>query len=135
MPRRTVGPLYVPASIAVPKGTLAAAPLVTPIVVEAGQLEAIDLQIPNGHSGVTGIRFTLAGQQILPWSNTVSWIIGDDLRETFLCDVEVDTQLAAVAFNVGNYAHTFLCRFRIRQLDGNTAPTPLRLIENNQLGA
>lgn len=133
MPQRTVDPIYIPQNFTVPPGTTIAAPLTTVIVVERGVLESIDLQVPRGHCGATGIRFTLSSQQFLPWSNAVSWINGDDLKETFACDVEVDTQLRAVAYNIGQYPHTFYCRFKIRRLTESSVLPPLRLLSAAEL--
>lgn len=128
MTRKTVDPITVPFNILVPVGTTIAAPLVSLPQIPHGILEAIDLQIPPGHVGATGIRFTYSQQQVLPWSNTVAWINGDDLNETFPLDVEVNDQLRVITYNVGNYPHTFYLRFRVRQLDDEQTLTPLRLL-------
>lgn len=134
MPGRVVDPVYVPATITVPKGTTAAAPQETVQLLPVGILESVTVQIPPGHVGATGIRFTLAGQQILPWSNTVAWIIGDNLIAPFDVDLEIDRGFKVVTFNVGNYDHNFFLRFKVRQLPAAVSAFPtLRVLPPDQL--
>lgn len=135
MTSRTVDPIYVPLTVLCPKGTTAAAPLITAVPVEHGILEEVRLQIPPGHVGVTGIRFLLSGQQFLPWSNTVSWIIGDDRRDPFEVGVEVDNKLTVATFNLGNYDHSFLLLFKLRQMETVRSTPVLRLIDAKKLSS
>lgn len=133
MPRRTVDPVTVPFTAMVNPGTTIAAPATfTPDLVP-GVLEAIELQIPPGHVGTTGIRFTYSQQQIVPWSNAITWINGDDLDKSFPVDIEIDDGLKVVAYNIGNYPHSFFLRFRIRQLPVSNGIPQARLLPASQL--
>lgn len=126
----TVDPVYVPANITTLAGTTPAAPLVSDIALPHGVLETIELLIPPGHLGATGIRFLLSGQQVLPWSNATVWIVGDDLDQLFDMNTTTAEHFQAVTYNVGNFAHTHYVRCRVRQLEqGGGIPTitPLAL--------
>lgn len=116
MPGRIVDPVVVPFTALVVAGTTVAAPTTFNPALPIGTLERIELQIPPGHVGATGIRFTYSGQQIVPWSNTVAWVIGDNLDLTFPVDFEIGNGLRVVAYNTGNFDHSFFLRFTIRQL-------------------
>ncbi len=133
MPRRTVDPITIPFTATVAAGTPIAAPTTFTPGLEPGVLEAIELQIPPGHSGLTGIRFTQSRQQIVPYSNTIAWIIGDNLDLSFPVDMEVDTGLQVVAYNTGNFSHSFFLRFRIRQLPVSSGIPQLTVIPSSQL--
>lgn len=122
MPRRTVDPAWVPATILTPLTATKAAPLSTNPDLGLGILQMIELQIPAGHSGATGLRITLAGQQIFPWSNTPAWLVGDDLLERYDIDLQVDSGLRVLTYNIGQFPHTFYLRFLVKQID----TTPVR---------
>lgn len=133
MPRRTVDPVVVPYTAVVPNTATIIAPAVFVPALPAGIMEKIELQIPPGHVGATGIRFRQSKQQIVPWSNTVAWIIGDDIDMTFPVGIEIDTGFDIIAYNVGNYPHSFYLRFTIRQLAESTGLPTLTLIDNSRL--
>lgn len=129
MPKRVVDPIYVPGSVTTTRANNGANPLVTNFPVPHGQLLAVDLQIPPGHSGTTGIQFRLSGQLILPYASTAAWIIGDDLHEIFDVDVEVDRTFQVVTRNDGFYDHSHYFRLKIRQLAPSSLPAPVKLVE------
>lgn len=135
MPGRVVDPVVIPWTVTVPAGTPIAAPMLSPPELVPGRIEQVEIQIPPGHVGATGIRFTLAGQQILPWSNDIAWIIGDNLRAPFPLDIEVANGFVVVAYNTGNYDHSFYLRFTVRQLDQVSAMPTLTLVTNDQLSS
>lgn len=135
MTPRTFDPVYVPANIVTPSGTTIAAPQTTVLDVGAGVLEEVELQIPAGHVGVTGLRLLLAGQQVLPWDDATSWIVGDNFHRIFTMGVQIDRGFTAQTYNVGNYPHTHYLRFRLRALDSETPAVGLRLLSNDQLNA
>lgn len=133
MPGRVVDPVVVPFTALVVAGTTIAAPTTFNPALPIGTLERIELQIPPGHVGTTGIRFTYSGQQIVPWSNAVAWIIGDNLDLTFPVDFEIGNGLRVVAYNTGNYDHSFFLRFTIRQLPKSSGVPQVSVINPSQL--
>lgn len=114
MPARVVDPQYVALKVGTPPGSTSTSPQVVPITLPSGILEAVDLTIPPGHLGFTGVSLRLSGTTILPFSNPERFIIGDNLQETFLLGVEIDTKLQVASFNTGQYSHAFYFRFRVR---------------------
>lgn len=135
MPDRTVDPVYVPFTITTVAGTPRNLPAVTPLQVPRGILESVDLLVPSGHAGQTGILFTLSGQQILPWSAVVAWITGDGFTQTFEVGIEVDTLLRAITYNEGQFPHSHFVRCKIRQIAATSGMPSLTLLDNNELSA
>lgn len=116
MPGRALHTRYVPRTISVPAGTTATVPQVTTVNLGQVNLDSIDLQIPAGHSGLTGIRFLYAGAQLLPFGDTPSWIIGDDLDRVFDFDLEASSTFQVSAYNTDVNDHSFYLRFRVSDL-------------------
>lgn len=116
MAERTVDPIIVPFEVTTPAGTLAAAPKFTDIPMNAGRLSNVEIYIPSGHAGQTGIRVELAQQQIMPYSTAPAWVKGNDFRHDFPIDVEVGSGLRVATFNIGIYAHTHYLRFTVWKL-------------------
>lgn len=125
---RIVDPIIVAFAIDTPPGTPVAAPQTTVLAVRHGILEVVDVTVPPGHAGLTGLQLQLSSQILLPWAGVPPWIIGDDLQEQFPVNVEVDTKLAAVTYNLGAYTHRHLLRCRIRQNMPTAMPGPVTLI-------
>lgn len=102
-----------PATVTVPANTAIAAPFSVAIPLEDGNLVSIRLVIPDGHAGLTGIRFMRAGTQVVPYSETVTWIISNDdkIEIAYGGDITL-TGLTAVAYNTDIFDHAFyvLCR-------------------------
>lgn len=66
----------------VPAGTLKAAPVELAMVFNSGPIERIDLTIPDGHVGLTGIRFNSAHQNIIPLT-AGAFIIGNGTTTSY----------------------------------------------------
>lgn len=132
---RTIDPIYWPLTIATPAGIAPGLPVVTNVGQPHGWLEQIDLTIPPGHSGATGIRFVLSGITILPYSTPGQWIIGDDLHEVFDVPIEVDTGFRVNTYNTGQFPHVHLIRFKIRQLPAAAGLASVTPIESSALNS
>ena len=135
MAGRVVDPIYVAQRVPTPPGTAQATPQVVVADLPHGILEAIDLTIPPGHLGFTGFSLRLAGVTILPYSNPGAFIVADNLQETFVLGVEVDTGVRVVTYNTGLYSHAFYIRYRIRQVGIVNALPVAQIIPAGQLGA
>lgn len=133
MPGRTVDPFYVPLVVTTPAGTTAAAPLSTPAGTPHGTLLTIELLIPYGHAGATGICFELAGQQIIPATVGRSWIFGDGLDRDFAVDLEIDRGFNVITHNVGNYVHAHYLRFKMTAQVSSVLPGPVTLLPLSRL--
>lgn len=101
---------YFPFSPIVPAKTAPAAAITTPMPLEYGHLHGIEVQIPAGHNGLTGVRFTYQGQQIIPWSN-LAWLVGSGDRFMFTWDAEIMPYgLAMITYNTDLVPHQFFAR-------------------------
>lgn len=134
MAGRQLAAQYAPANVTTPPGTTAAAPQTTPVFIGDVQLVTVQLRIPPGHSGLTGISVQLASQSLLPWGPAGSWVVGDDDLLQFDVGMEVDAGLTVVTYNTGKYPHTHYLRFVWQPLDQPAAPT-LTLVPNDLLTA
>lgn len=116
MPGRHLSTRYVPQTVTVAAGVTTAAP--TSAIVQLGNvtLDEIQLQIPRGHVGLTGIAFEYAGVRLVPWGGAQDWVRGDNLTERFLVDFTMGGPLTVKTFNGDVFAHTFYVRFRVTDL-------------------
>lgn len=107
-------------TVTVPPGTTIAAPLIIPWITEDEFLVSIDLIIPAGHNGLTGIRFMKSDVQFLPWGVN-SWITANDFSKGFVVGGAVSTRdLKIQAYNLGTYQHSFYLLASITNLSGGT---------------
>lgn len=97
-------------TITVPSGTNASNPQVTPWVTEDNVLDSIEVEIPPGHNGLTGIRVMKGDVQILPWSGN-TWIVASDYDRVYQVGAFTPTRDVTVqTYNNGTYNHTFFLR-------------------------
>lgn len=107
---------YYQASIATNAFTSINAPLTTVISLENALLLDIEILIPAGHTGLTGVRVRFSQQQVLPFGSN-SWIVADDYLRIFDINQEVGSKTVSVqTYNNDIYQHTFYLRFHIREL-------------------
>jgi hypothetical protein len=90
-------PLY-QATVVTPAGTSPDVPLQTAFPLVDGTLTAVTILIPDGHSGLTGIRILQADQEIIPWSND-DWLISNDE----VISISVNTSISAVGLTIETY--------------------------------
>jgi len=103
----------------IPFGTTQINPFGQTVPLENALLVSVELLIPPGHNGFTGIRIRSSRQQILPWGNN-DWFIGDNYTNTFPVDSEIGASSISIqAYNEDVYDHTFYVRFHIRSLPTN----------------
>jgi len=99
-----------PVNITVPAGTSASAPFMVTPLIGSIMVASVEVRIPRGHNGLTGLSINDSGTQILPYSNTTEWITGSDERLQFDLGQETDTGLQLVGYNLDVFAHTFYVR-------------------------
>lgn len=105
-----------PVTFTVALGTVQAAPSTQTVPLEDAFLVAIELLIPPGPAGFTGLRVRSSRQQILPWGST-DWIIADNYRNTFPVNEEIGrSSISVQGYNEDVYPHTFYMRFQIRTI-------------------
>lgn len=109
--------------VTVPAGTLQAAPQVTPWVTEDNLINLIELEVPPGHNGLTGIRVMKGDVPLLPY-NANAFIVANDYTAQFpVNDYTPTGDVSIQAFNTGAYPHTFYLRMTVSDWDrsGGTA--------------
>jgi len=91
-----------------PHGTALATPLVTDIPLLTIQLHSVRVRMPPGPLGNLGFAFHNADAQIIPYSTTPSYVIGDDEVWEFVYAATVGVMLALWTYNTGSYDHELL---------------------------
>ena len=99
---------YWPLQVQVPARTPASAPVAATFPIPQGHLKQLEIQVPAGHHGQTGIRVLYQGVQVYPWSITRSWLIEDGrLRTVEWGDEIMATGVSVQAYNTDLIAHSF----------------------------
>lgn len=108
-------------SVAVPAGTPQTAPVVQPVLLEDNQLDQVQVIIPDGHDGTTGLQVQWNGTTIVPY-NTGAYLVGNNEEPVFPYGSEVtESGLQIAAFNTDVYEHSFFLRFQISDLTATPA--------------
>lgn len=103
-----------PLTVSVPAGTPIAAPVTVPWITEDADIADIEILIPSGPNGTTGIRIMKGDVQLLPWGAS-SWIIGNDYNRTFpIGGYLPTTDLKVQAYNIGQNNHNFYLRMTVK---------------------
>jgi hypothetical protein len=119
---------YYPLTATVVSATPSTAPATFFIPLETADLVDVRIQVPAGHSGLTGIRILQSQQQIVPWGNS-SWYIADDDKETFAINEQVNVNAITVqAYNTDIYEHTFYLLFHVADLTMQAAAGSSQLL-------
>lgn len=95
-----------------PSGTTSDAPTSTPVNLPTfSHLWRVEVRIPAGHQGVTGLALVDSGQFILPYATSgQAWLIGDNDLLEYPYGKEVGANVVFLAYNNGNFDHTWQCR-------------------------
>lgn len=101
-------------TVSTPAGTLASAPLVTPLAMPARIVDRIRLRVPPGPLGALGLAVGMAGVQVIPW-NTGQWLVMNDED----LDWPLEGQPTSGAwelrsYNTGQYPHLAYVTFLLR---------------------
>jgi len=103
--------------ITVPAGTPIASPVSQSWVTEDALINDIEIEIPPGHNGQTGIEILKGGSPLIPYS-AGTWIIANNYSRQFPVNDYVPTaDLTIVAYNTGQYPHTFYLRMTVTEYD------------------
>lgn len=95
----------------VPAGTPIAAPATVPVSFGDIFLRHINVRVPPGHNGATGLQIVSNGSFVVPWSASGDWLIASDEQLDFPWNDEIDTAVVVNGYNTGIYDHTFYMRF------------------------
>jgi len=93
-------------------GTAADAPNPTAVNLPAfSWLWRVEIRIPAGHQGTTGLALTDSGKFIVPFADPgPAWVVGDDDLLEYPYGAEVGANVTFLAYNSGNFDHAWQCR-------------------------
>jgi hypothetical protein len=104
----------------VPAGTPQSAPVKQAWVTEDNTIVDIELEVPPGHNGLTGIRVVKGDTALIPY-NPNAWIVANDYSRVFPVNDYIPTgDISVQGFNTGQYNHTFYLRMTMQDYN----PTP-----------
>jgi hypothetical protein len=114
-------------AVTVPPGTPSSAPQSTKWVTENNTIVDIELEVPPGHNGLTGIRIVKGDVQLIPWS-AGTFIVANDYTRVFAVGAYIPTtDMTIQAYNTGAYPHTFYLRMTIEDYNppvSTSVPSP-----------
>ncbi|SRR6266403_775656 len=102
--------------VTVPPGTPVATPQSTTWVLELNQLVRIDVMVPTGHNGATGIRFVRSTQQVIPRGNVIPLIANGETVPILIDEELTEGKLIVLAYNTDIFSHTFYLRATMSDL-------------------
>lgn len=117
---------YYSLKVTTPAGTLSTAPQATVWPLVDGTLRRLEVMIPSGHSGLTGIAVHNQNTQVVPWGAS-GFLVADNVTIPIDLDYEVAASgLSIHTYNTGQYAHSHYLRALVETLapgrDGASAP-------------
>lgn len=93
-------------------GTPKTAWTLTPAGIATVMLHSLEVRIPPGHQGFTGLALVDSGTFVLPYSAAVpAWIIGDDDLLTYPYERELGANVELATYNTGTFVHAWQVRF------------------------
>jgi hypothetical protein len=94
-----------------PAGTGPSAPVVTAVPVSLAYVHRVEVRIPPGHAGTTGLALVDGAQAIVPFGTAgEAWLVGDDDLLAYPLGREVGTSVVLWAYNEGTFVHGWQVR-------------------------
>jgi hypothetical protein len=101
--------------VTVGSGTALASAVETATAFDPGVVERIELTIPDGHAGLTGLQFMIAHQQIIPFTPG-SFIVGNDRVISWDTTNFLDNGAWSVlCYNTDVFDHTFHVTYLVNE--------------------
>jgi len=86
-------------------------PDLTPVGIKLVMLHHMEVRIPPGHQGVTGLALVDSGSFVIPYSpHSPAWIIGDDDLLEYDYENELGSNVYLATYNTGTYDHSWQVR-------------------------
>lgn len=104
-------------ALSAPAGTLPSAPVERLMTFAPGEVELLEIDLPPGHAGFTGLQIAQAHQPILP--RTVgAWLTGDGQTFKFETHGYLNNGYwSAFLYNQDTNVHTWTVTFHIREIE------------------
>lgn len=114
--------------VTVPAGTPIASPTTADLDLPLADVLGVDIVIPDGHAGLTGIQLLLSGGPALP-SVAGTYFRGNDETIAMTLTDQLDAgSWSAAVYNLDSFDHTFDVRFYLNTLSifaESAQPQPL----------
>lgn len=117
MADRVVGARAIAAKITSPAGTAEASATTTSLDLGRVHIERVEVVVPTGHAGLTGVQLRYAGEVIVPWASGDDWIVSNGETIDFAVGFDVTSALQLRAYNTDVFEHSFYLRVHVTDLD------------------
>ena len=118
------------ANITIPAGNGSTATTTVPWDLGAVIVEQLEVMIPRGHAGLTGVRIAYQGVTLLPWGEPPDYVVANDETITVPVDLEIGAPLSVVGYNADVFVHTFYWRAIVNVwLTGDEQQVPPTLLD------
>lgn len=97
-------------------GVLQAAPASTDISFNPGEVVGIEIQIPDGHAGLTGLQLASAHQPLIPNTAGAFIVANNDTIDWTVQGMPNTGNWQALCFNTDRFPHSFYIRFLVVEL-------------------
>ena len=104
------------AQVTCPANTLATAPVEVPLPWIGGIVRRIEIVIPDGHAGLTGIALGYAHQQTIPRTGNTFYSGNDDRIPMDINDKVPGVAWSAFLCNLDLQAHSWEVRFELDEI-------------------
>lgn len=107
--------------VTVAAGTAKSAAVESNLSFPQGEAVQIEITIPDGHAGLTGIAIMQAHTRIIPMTDA-AFIVGNDRTIVWpLHNYLNNGNWSALVYNADTFAHTFHIAFLVNELGAETA--------------
>lgn len=111
--------------VMVPAGTVQAAAIETDLSFPPGWVQDIEIVIPDGHAGLTGIAIAQAHQVTIPAAGNVWIVSNDEVVRWSVTDKLGSGQWSAFTYNLDTVnPHNFYLRFLVREITDSQPAAP-----------
>lgn len=87
------------------------------VTFDPAEVERIEVDIPRGHAGLTGIRLAIAHQVVIPYQSS-GWLIGNANHYSFETSKYPHSgQWSAFMYNTDNRSHQWLLVFHLHGIE------------------
>lgn len=129
MPDYTPDYRYIVQVVTTPAGTAQASPQTTSFNPGLVTLAELQIVIPDGHAGQTGIAVVYDNLPIIPWGLPIGYVIGNNEEPAFPLDMTIGHALQVWTYNTGAFDHKHYLRYKVRDssldLPGQLPPLPV----------
>lgn len=127
----------IPFTVTIPAGTEEANPGSYPLAIPDSYVHGIEVEVPPGPGGAMGFNLTYGDTQIVPWSQTPSWLKVDDYYNTFEIGAELGNGLKVIGYNTGWWDHIIFLRVVCTPISaylGGSPGAPVQPIDLSSIG-